>query len=322
MRTMRRVLIASTAGLLALGVAQPSIAHLDDLEEVDITLVFYSEAGAIFWEPAIKGANEAAEQFNVNLDIQYADVDPVKQNNIIETAIANKVDGIVITIFEDGTFNEAIGKARAAGIGVVVININDTAGTAATNGSLGYVGQDLAASGYLIARTLAKRWGIKAGDHVAAPVEVADLTYAIERYKGVKRALDELGATSEMFSSGVVMEQARTSIAQYLIGHPETDAVIAMGGTPTAQAPAAIEDAGMDIPNGGFDINDTIMHNITAGKTEATIDQQPYYQGFLPILFLANFKRYGLIPGDFNTGLAIVDGSNAEFVSGLSGVYR
>jgi simple sugar transport system substrate-binding protein len=320
MSSLRRITVAVAAGLLALALAQPSMARMDN-DEVDITYVLYTKVGNVFWEPAIRGANEAAELLGVNIDIQYGDQDPVKQNNIIETAIANKVDGIAIAIYTPDAFTENVAKARAAGMGVVVFNIDDPGGTAATE-SMGFIGQDFPTSGYAIAKLLVERWGIKAGDHVAAPVELPDLTYAVKRYEGVKRAIDEVGATSEMFGTGVVMEEARTSIAQYLVGHPETDAVISLGGTPTAQAPAAIEVAGMEIPNGGFDINEIVMRNIMAGKTEATIDQQPYYQGFLPILFLANFKRYGLIPGDFNTGLAIVDRSNAEFVSELAGTYR
>ena len=43
------------------------------------------------------------------------DADPVKQNNIIETAIANKVDGIALTIFVPDAFTKNIQKARDAG---------------------------------------------------------------------------------------------------------------------------------------------------------------------------------------------------------------
>src|SRR5688572_9868520 len=61
-------------------------------EKVNVTFIIYTAAGDPFWNPVIHGAEEAAKDRNVSLDIQYADQDPVKQNNLIETAIANKVD--------------------------------------------------------------------------------------------------------------------------------------------------------------------------------------------------------------------------------------
>ena len=320
MKLLHSAALAAAAGLLALTLAQPSMARMDN-DEVDITYIIYDSPGNIFWEPALTGVREAAEMLGVNVDIQYSEGDVVKQLNIIETAMANKVDGLAFLVSVDNAFIEIIAKARAEGFGVVLFN--DDPANAAKTETLSYVGQDFQESGYKITKILMERWGLKAGDHVAAPVEIPDWSYAFARHEGVQRALDEIGVTSEMFGTGVPLGPARTAIAEYLIGHPETDAIISLGGTPAAVAPQAAEEAGREgLPNGGFDINEPIMNNIMSGKTTAVIDQQPYYQGFLPILFLTNFKRYGLAPANFNTGLAVVDADNGAFVQNLAGTYR
>ena len=320
MKFLRSAVLAFAAGLLALVLAQPSMARMDN-DEVDITYIIYEPVGNIFWEPALTGVKEAAEMLGVSVDIQYADSDIVKQLNIIETAMANKVDGIALMVSVDNAFIEIVAKARAEGFGIVMFN--DDPSNAAKTETMSYVGQDFQESGYKIAKILMELWGLKAGDHVAAPVELPDQSYAFARHEGVQRALDEIGVTSEMFGTGVPLGPARTAIAEYLIGHPETDAIISLGGTPAAVAPQAADDAGVeDLPNGGFDINEPIMNNIMSGKTTAVVDQQPYYQGFLPILFLTNFKRYGLAPANFNTGLAVVDAENGAFVQKLAGTYR
>jgi simple sugar transport system substrate-binding protein len=123
-----------------------SAPRADEQKPLNITFIIYTEAGNVFWNPALRGVQDAAKAFNANVDIQYADADPVKQNNIIETAIANKVDGIALTIFVPDAFTKNIQKARDAGIGVVAFNIDDPKG-AAGSARQAFVGQDLSVAG-------------------------------------------------------------------------------------------------------------------------------------------------------------------------------
>jgi simple sugar transport system substrate-binding protein len=49
------------------------------------------------------------------------------------------------------------------------------------------------------------------------------------------------------------------------------------------------------------------------------IDQQPYLQGYLPIVFLTEHAKYGVLPsGTVRTGPAFVTKENAEQVIDLS----
>ena len=118
-------------GLLALGAmfsaalaAAPAAA--EDAKPVKITYIIYTEAGNVFWNPGIQGVKDAAKDFNVDVDVQYGDTDPVKQNNLIEAALANRVDGIAVMFFTKKAFTENIKKARDAGIAVIGVNIDDT----------------------------------------------------------------------------------------------------------------------------------------------------------------------------------------------------
>ena len=78
-----------------LSVVLSTVAFAEDAP-VKVTFIIYTAAGDPFWNPVIHGVEEGAKDRNVAVDIQYADSDPVKQNNLIETAIANKVDGIAL----------------------------------------------------------------------------------------------------------------------------------------------------------------------------------------------------------------------------------
>ncbi len=218
-----------------------------------ITLIIYTAATVEFFIPVVNGAKEAADMFGVDLDIQYGDSDPVKQNNLIETAVANKVNGIAVSIQDDDAFDESVANAMKAGIPVVSFNVDDSKG-AAGNARMAFMGQDFVATGYLIAQRMIKDHNIGKGDLVFTPVEWPEAVYATLRYAGVKKALDEVGAKSEMIGTGANLPDVQTKEVQYLLGHPETKAIIGLGSSPLTVAPKAIEEAKMKIPLGGFDL--------------------------------------------------------------------
>jgi simple sugar transport system substrate-binding protein len=65
---------------------------------------------------------------------------------------------------------------------------------------------------------------------------------------------------------------------------------------------------------GGFDLNPATLTAIKAGNLDFTIDQQPYLQGFLPIVQLWFYKMSGglVAPSDVNTGLLFVTKDNVD----------
>jgi simple sugar transport system substrate-binding protein len=58
------------------------------------------------------------------------------------------------------------------------------------------------------------------------------------------------------------------------------------------------------------------------GKIIATVDQQPFYQGFLVVTQLYYNRKYGMLPCDINTGGGLVDKSNIDMVLELSDSIR
>jgi simple sugar transport system substrate-binding protein len=256
--------------------------------------------------------NEAAKAFNISVDTQFANNDPVQQNNDIETAVASKVAGIVLAINVPNAYTDNIKRATDAGIPVVAFNIDDPKGAAGT-ARLAFIGQSFPAAGYAIGKRMVEACNLKKGGHVVCPVEHPEATYAVQRYAGVKRALDEAGVSSEVLDTGAIgLEDTVNKISQYLLGKPDTVAIIGLGGLPTEAAPKAIEESKLKIPTGGFDLSKQILQNIIDGKTVATVDQQPFYQGFLAVTEVYYRNKYGLIPPDVNTGSALIDKSNAR----------
>jgi len=320
MHTAIRGLALAATALVAISTAAPSSA--EDLPPVKVTFIQHCCSGATFFQPMQFGAEEAARLFQVDLTYVNADGDAARAANLIETAIADKQDAVLPTITVPDALDAAVQKARDAGLVVIVQNIDDPE-HAKGNAREVFVGQDFLVSGNMIGQRMIEEHGLKQGDHCLLPVEFPELTYAIERAQGVQSALEPAGITSEVIGTGTVDAEALNIISQALLANPDITCIIGLGTTPTTVAPNAADEAGRPgIPNGGFDTNPKIMENIMAGKTTATMDQQPFWQGFLPVMFAAYEVRYGLHPADFNTGNNLIDKSNGELALKYGGTYR
>ena len=318
MKTVRNILAAAAAaGLAVILASQSAQAQIKDPDEtLKVTFILLCCAGNVFWEPLLHGAREAAEKHNIDIDFQNADFDPERNENLVLTAIANNVDGIVVMDSVDGALVDAVQKARDAGISVMVSNVDS-----GTTARVAYVGPNSFQQGYNLARLLIDKHGIKAGEHGLIPVCCPDQSHIDARMRGVVKAFEEAGLTFDTLTTGLVIDETQSILAEYLVANPET-AVIASTGTQGTVA-QAIEEAGLEgIPNGDIDVNPRVMQNIKDGLTEATSDQQPFWQGFLTIVYIAYNVRYGLIPGDMDTSGGLVDQSNAIFADTYAGTYR
>jgi simple sugar transport system substrate-binding protein len=316
--TAGKILSVGLLGALLLFETFRTPALADD--PVDVTMIIYTAPGDPFWNPVIHGAEEAAKDRGVKLDIQYADQDPVKQNNLIQTAITNKVDGIAVVNWTPDAFTSSIAAARAVGIGVVVFDTDDPRPNATE--SQAYIGQNFFTAGQNIGRRMIQAAGLKSGDSVVCPVEDPDAFYGVERYRGIKSVLDEAGVNSEKIDATPTMATALTRIAEYLVGHHDTKAVIGLGSVTTEVAPQAVAEAGLKIPVGGFDLSPQIVDDILAGKTVATVDSGAYYEGYFPIIMLYYQAKYGIPPVSVPIGGALIDKDNAGLVKKWAGTYR
>lgn len=312
-------LISAMAASLCLAVSSPALAEEDP---VDITMIIYASAGVPFFQPLERGAKEAADHLNVNLDIQYAQNDVVRQNNIMETAIANGVDGLAVEIWDDNAFDDAVCKAIADGTPVISFNIDDSEG-AAGNCRMAFVGQNFVDAGYTIGKRMIEAHGIKQGDKVFTPVEYPEAAYAVLRHKGVQMALDEVGAKADLVGVTDRLPEVLTALTQYLLGNSDVVAMIGLGQQPMMMAQKATSEVGLDIPIGGFDVAPEILEGIESGGITATVDQQPYTQGYYAVAQLAHYIRYGLYPSDMATGGAgLIDADTTGKAKEFAGAYR
>ena len=324
METLRLTVAAAALATTALASASSAMAKDSDHDwsNLDLLFLIWSQSSNPFFEAVVNGAQDAAEDQGVNIDVQYGEEDPVTQSNILETAIASGIDGIATIVADDNAYDDILCGAMEKGIPVVTFNIDDSEGADGTC-RMAFMGQDFVETGYLIGKRMIEEHGLKSGDHVFTPVENPEGTYAVLRHAGVKQAMDEIGATTEILRVGNDHGEALNLMTQYLLGHADTAAVIGLGQTPTSQAVQAIKDAGVDIPAGGFDVSQSILEQIASGELTATVDQQPYSQGYYAVTQLALNLKYGLYPSEMDTGgSGLIDQSNYKLAQEWAGAVR
>jgi simple sugar transport system substrate-binding protein len=324
-----KLLAATVLGaMLAMGTASRASAadadHKADWSKINILFIPWSQSSNAFFEAVVNGAKDAAAQQGVKLDIQFGEEDATKQKTIFETGIANKVSGIAINIADDNAYVETACNAMKQGIPIVTFNIDDSRhGAPGSTCRMAFMGQNFVDAGYVLGKRVIAEGKLKKGDKVFTPVEAPTATYAVLRHEGVQKALSEIGATSEILGTGNDHAEALTKMTQYLVGHPDTAAVIGLGQTPTSQAVQSIKDAGLKIPAAGFDISKEILDNIKDGQLIAAVDQQPYSQGFYAVTQLALYLKYGLYPSEMDTGgKGLVDKANFQQAVKWAGPVR
>jgi len=67
----------------------------------------------------------------------------------------------------------------------------------------------------------------------------------------------------------------------------------------------------------GFDLSPLVIHYVRDGQLIFTVDQQPYMQGFYPVIQLAQYVRYGILPCNNEIGASFVTKDNVDKVEKL-----
>src|SRR5690606_90605 len=84
-------------------------------------VITHASPGDAFWDVVKNGAEAAGRQYGVTVNYQ-GDGDPARQSQLIDQAVSQRVDGLVVSMANPDALREAIGKAVDAGIPVVTIN--------------------------------------------------------------------------------------------------------------------------------------------------------------------------------------------------------
>jgi simple sugar transport system substrate-binding protein len=231
------------------------------------------------------------------------------------TAVSAKSDGLAIAVVDLKAFTDPVDKALSAGIPVVSYNADGSASDPGT-ARLGYIGQDLFTSGTELGKRIVA--SVDSGEVVGFIATPGSLNIQ-PRIDGAKQAIQQSGKSLKFtqVASGATVQDELSTIDAYVQGHPNLKGIFAVDAGSTqgvAQTVAKYKLKDKGVACGGFDLVPETLKAINTGSLDFTIDQQPYLQGFLPVLYLYLYKMSGGLqqPPDTNTGLLFVTKDNVK----------
>ncbi len=280
-----------------------------------------------FWSVVKKGANDAGEIYKC--DVIYLGPETFsiqKLVDMVETAIAGKPDGLVVTITDEEALDKPLKTAIEAGIPVIAINVPDSRDLSKRIPYLAYVGVDDYMLGIEAAQRMLKEFGLTKPQRGVILVHEIGHAGLEARSKGIIKVFMEYGIPVEKLAGSPNASENYQIMDAYLIKNPETDAIFTFGPLGADPLIKLIEDKNLSgkVKLGGVDLSISMIKAIREGNMVFTIDQQQYLQGYLPIELLSLYNKYGLIPtGNITTGPSIVDKSNIDMVEDMvKGRYR
>ena len=313
---MKRTIAAiAAATLVATGLGAPAHA-----EGENIVLISHAPDSDSWWNTIKNAIALAGDQMGANVEYRNPPTgDLADMARIVEQAAASGPDGIIVTIADYDVLEGPITSAVDQGIPVITIN-SGTQDQSKALGALMHVGQPEYDAGFG-AGEKAKAEGASSflcvNHYITNPASV-------ERCQGFADALGvDLG--SQMIDSGQDPSEIQNKVQAYLTANPDTGAILTLGPLSAHPTLAALDQMGMsgEIYFGTFDLSGEIAEAIKAEIIAFAIDQQPYLQGYLPVVILTNLARYGVVPGNsINSGPGFITKANISKAEEFAGEYR
>ena len=283
--------------------------------------------GGVFANNVYNGYRQAELDLGPSVTYYFSNWDPNTMLTQLQQAIATKVDGIAFMGHPgDAATDPQIDKAFTQGI------IFTTANTALPEAQkkygpegMGYVGAPNHAAGYALGAEAAKRAGLKAGDaafvwglkgqggdrgsRTVGVIEAIEKTGAKVIYQEIDKPTDADPNAGTATFVGVM--KANPGVKLVVTDHGALTSNVGVFARAAALKPGQVFFA-------GFDMSPNTAKAIKEGYQELVIDQQPYLQGYLPILNICLTKKFGMSGLDINTAGAFVDPKNVDAVAPLA----
>jgi len=260
-----------------------------------------------FFVPTQYGAADACKMLGCSYEWTGSETENIDQMvNAINSAVTSGANGIAVALISTSAFNVPVENALKAGIPVVAYNAD-----APTNKRLSYIGQDLKKAGELMGKRIVADVG--SGDVVIFTANAGSANLQ-PRLEGAEKAIKESGGAIKLQTivTGSLESGEKSAIEAYYTGHPTTKGMYAVDGGDTAELTGVMQKLGLaakGVKAGGFDLTEKTQKGLHEGFIEFTIDQQPYLQGFLPIVQLFLWQASGSLsgPAEVDTGLKFID---------------
>jgi len=317
---MKKFAVLLTVLTLVSGVAFSQTKNMKD-----ITIRFFAggDAGDSFASIVYRGAMDAQKAMGIKVDYVFSGWENEKMVAQLRDAIAARPDGIAMMGHPgDAALMPLIQEASKQGIAMMYQNVDVPQIRAKFGGA--YVGAQLESQGRALAEAAIQKFGLKKGDRVIVfgnwgmPGRFIREGASADAFTKAGLIVTKLTATTEMISNTQLLLPV---LSGAILSQPDTKLVLYANSTNLGAAPMYMDALGKkpgQIKNIGFDTSPAIVDAFRRGYVQLSSDQQPYLQGYLPVVSLALTLAYGFSPIDYDTGAGFVTPENIENLAGLA----
>ena len=259
-----------------------------------------------FFTPTTYGAEDACKLLGCSYQFTGSKNSNVNEMvNAFNTAVTGGADGIAVCLVDKKAFNQPTEAALKAKIPVLAYNADEQ-----SNARLAYIGQDLFASGVAMGKRIQ---GLVPEGDIALFIATPGQSNIQPRIDGALSVLRKVsGIKPHVITTGAELPAELTVIQAYAQSHPETKGYFAVDAGSTQGLAQTIQKQKLrdkDVKGGGYDLTPVTQNLLAGDQIDFTIDQQPYLQGFFPILELYLARASDTLSGvaDVNTGLKFLD---------------
>ncbi len=265
-----------------------------------------------FFVPTKYGADDACKLLGCSYQWTGSENSNVGEMvNAMNTAITSGANGIGVCLVDKKAFNAPTDAALKANIPVVAYNADEP-----SNSRLSYIGQDLFLSGQEMGKKIIEL--VPSGD-VALFIATPGSSNIQPRIDGAQDSLKKSGKgiTPHVIATGASVPEELSRIQAYAQGHADTKGYFAVDAGSTQSLAQTIQKQKLrdkGVKGGGYDLTPITQKLLADDQIDFTIDQQPYLQGFIPIVQLFMYQVSGTLSGiaDTNTGLKFLDKTTVE----------
>ena len=282
-----------------------------------IIVVTHGQASDPFWLVVRNGVETAGKETGSDVEYQATgQFDLPAMSKLVDAAVASKPDGLVVSIPDAVFLSKSIQAAVAAKI--PVISINSGLDVSKKLGCLMHIGQEEESAGREAGQRL-KALGVKQA--VILNQELGNVALD-QRTKGFRDGFEGPFHHVQVLPVKIDFMECHDAVTAYLQKNQEVDGILALG--PAAAEPAlqVLDEMGLvdRIKLCTFDISPRVIQALTQNQMGFALDQQQWLQGYLSVIFLANYVKYGsILQNDLIlTGPSFVTPENAEQVANLT----
>jgi len=255
-----------------------------------------------FFTPTQSGINDACKLLGCTSQWTGSATSNVGQMvTSVNNAVAAKANGIAVALISKTSFNGPVAKAMSAGIPVVSYNSD-----VPTVDRLSYIGQDLFQSGVEMGK---KVIGLVPSGEIALFIATPGSLNIQPRIDGAISVLKSHSSIKyHVVATGAQTPQELSTINSWASSHSTAKGMFAVDAGSTQSLGQVLLKQGLykkGWKGGGYDLTPITQKLISHGIMQFTIDQQPYLQGFLPILqlYMYNVTQKLTGPATTDTGL-------------------